>query len=377
MGGTGSLSVDPYAATNGLRAYRSGFLAKMNRADGTLLSDAYFGDTNVNLYPVAMEIAGATGNLFITGFKETGPVFLKVLNNQRPPVQIFSRDYDGNGQGDDVRAIALDSRGRPILAGVTFSSDFASKFCGSSPVPGYQPVMSTSKDAFVVKLNLMCTTSSCVSNGCDFFTYLGGPAAPAHWGYDVAKSVAVDAGDNVYLAGDTDSPVNFPTTAGAYDRGPDSVNADGFVTKLAADGRSLLWSTLLGGSGWEYLNELTLLPNGNVAVVGCTSSSDFPITSGAQPYHSFGDAVVSILSADGSNLVSSTYLGGNGLILLGSEPMILETANWVTVIPGQNRIAVTGITLTPDFPIKGGFDSSFGNTFGGTSGDGFLAVFNY
>ena len=138
-------------------------------------------------------------------------------------------------------------------------------------------------------------------------TYLGGT------GSDYAYSLAVSGG-NVYVAGQTNSSTDFPGTSGgpAFGGG----NNDGFVSLLSADLTTLVQSTYLGGSGSDVINAITVSgENGNVYVAGQTYSTDFPGTSvGAQPEFGGGngDAFVSLLSADLTTLVQSTYLGGTG-----------------------------------------------------------------
>src|SRR5438067_585882 len=74
-------------------------------------------------------------------------------------------------------------------------------------------------------------------------TYLGGP------GYDIAWRSAVDRSGNVYIAGDTQQ-AGFPVTTHALQKTFGGGGQDGFVAKFDKSGK-LLWSTLLGGSGWD------------------------------------------------------------------------------------------------------------------------------
>jgi MBG domain (YGX type)/Bacterial Ig-like domain (group 3)/Beta-propeller repeat len=113
--------------------------------------------------------------------------------------------------------------------------------------------------------------------------------------YDQASAIAVDSSGSAYITGSTFSSVpTFPTTAGAYQTtcGTDGVcnytlpnggtsNTDVFVTKLSADGSQLVYSTYLGGSYDEAGNGIAVDSSGYAYVTGYTRSQDFPVTSGA------------------------------------------------------------------------------------------------
>jgi hypothetical protein len=138
-----------------------------------------------------------------------------------------------------------------------------------------------------------------------YATFLGGSAG------DFGYGVAVDGSGDAYMTGYTGS-TNFPTTSGAYQTGL-AVADDIVVSKLNANGTALLYSTYIGGSGGEGGYAIALDGSGDAFVTGQTISSDFPTTSGAFQTTMPGDApaFVTELSADGTSLVYSTYLGGN------------------------------------------------------------------
>src|SRR5438067_917186 len=139
-------------------------------------------------------------------------------------------------------------------------------------------------------------------------TYLGG-SGDVFSGYDITWTTATDANGNVYIAGDSNAP-DFPVTANAVQKTYGDGGQDGFVAKFDKDGK-LLWSTFLGGSGWDGVNSLAVDANGNAVVTGVTESSDFPITANAVQRTVTGDAAfVTVISADGTKVLYSTYLGG-------------------------------------------------------------------
>jgi len=137
-------------------------------------------------------------------------------------------------------------------------------------------------------------------------TFLGGSAEEIGW------SATFDANGNVVVTG-LNTSTFFPTTPGAYDRIYSGLG-DVFVSKLSADGHTLLWSTFLGGTAlqFDYGYAVDLDPSGNPVVTGYTRSEDYPVTPGAYDtqYNGEADVFVTKLSANGSSLVWSTFIGG-------------------------------------------------------------------
>ncbi len=107
---------------------------------------------------------------------------------------------------------------------------------------------------------------------------------------------------------------------------------DVFISKYSSDGSSMIWTTFLGGGdnlqGTETANSLICDNQNNVYIYGATSSVDFPIQGGYQTAHAGGvansnylqngvyfanqgtDIYVAKISANGQNLLASTYMGG-------------------------------------------------------------------
>ncbi|MGD9496986.1 MAG: hypothetical protein AB7Y46_11865 [Armatimonadota bacterium] len=147
---------------------------------------------------------------------------------------------------------------------------------------------------------------------------------------------------SLLLTGVTQSP-DFPTTPGAVQRSLRGRN-DGFLVKLAPGGDRLEFCTLLGGSEGEFFLMPTPDPDGNILIVGQTSSIDFPVTPDAlQPRYGGGpsDGVLALLSPDGSRVLYASYLGGSG------EDMVRSTA-----LGGEGTIWLVGSTSSRDFPVS-------------------------
>jgi hypothetical protein len=117
----------------------------------------------------------------------------------------------------------------------------------------------------------------------------------------------------------------------------------------------LSYSTYLGGSNIDGANGIAVAPDGTAFLAGGTFSSDFPTAHPLQP--DVGgpndlpqDAFVAKISADGSTLLYSTYLGGSGA----------DVANGIAVDTFGNAY-VTGTTLSTNFPVTpGSFDTVCG-----------------
>lgn len=191
-----------------------------------------------------------------------------------------------------------------------------------------------------------------------YSTYLG-----ASTGASDGDAVAVDSSGGAYIAGST-SATNFPTTAGAYQTTYGGGSEDAFVTKFSADGKSLAYSTYLGGSNFEFPEGIAVDAAGNAYIVGATASTNFPTTPGAFQT-SFGSgtrhAFVTKLNASGGSLVYSTYLGGS----------TFENGTAIAVNASGNAY-VTGQTTSSDFPTTAG---AYQTVIGGSS-DAYVTEFN-
>ncbi len=86
------------------------------------------------------------------------------------------------------------------------------------------------------------------------------------------------------------------------------------MTKLDASGAALVYSTYLGGGGYDSGHGIALDGAGSAYVTGHTASPNFPTTAGAfdTTYNGADDAFVTKLDASGAALGYSTYLGGSG-----------------------------------------------------------------
>jgi hypothetical protein len=207
---------------------------------------------------------------------------------------IYSTYLGGSGDedmgGDAKGGITVDAHGNAYVTGWTNSSDYPTRY----PYQAYQG----SYDVFVTKL--YSSGSSLI-----YSTYIGGGGD--EWGYDLS----VDSDGGAYVSGYTTSS-NFPT-ANPYQSAMQGGTYDAFVTKLSSSGTNLIYSTYLGGTGDDLGHGIMIDGSGNAYITGSTSSSNFPILNPYQATNQgYTNAFVTRLSGSGNNLVYSTYLGGEG-----------------------------------------------------------------
>ena len=196
-----------------------------------------------------------------------------------------------SGQGVVVHSIAVDSAGAAFVSAITYSSDFPT-------ANAFQSANKGSGDAVVVKL-------SPDGSRLIYSTYLGGS------GVETTAAIAVDLAGAAYIAGGTGSP-DFPTV-NALQPWPGNVGqSNAFVAKLAADGSALLYSTFLGGTSQHEANDIAVDSLGAAYVIGTTESADFPSVNPLPAPGGEWDAFVTKLAPDGTRLIYSTHLGGSG-----------------------------------------------------------------
>ncbi len=248
---------------------------------------------------------------------------------QARATESFELDFStfiGGDSFDRTQGIFIDADGFIYLGGNTSSNNFP------ATLGAYDTTRNDgfTQDGFVAKL---------APNGSSvvWATYLGASDR------DQVYGVRADSDGNVYAVGVTTSS-DFPTTPGSYDRTFNGGSyGDVFVTKLAPDGASLIYSTYVGGSSPEgSRGDMYLDASGNLYVSGATRSSDFPTTAGAyqETFGGVQDAFVFMLSSDGASLLYSTFLGGS------SEDAALSGV----FVHSDGSVIIGGGTASNDMP---------------------------
>ena len=265
--------------------------------------------------------------LVLLSFIFSPPALLAQENGVQHPLVLAELTY-----GESIDAMVADGTGGFWFGGTTCSTTLPTTSNAIQKTWSGQPCISTGM------LGRMKSDGTIT-----YLSYFGG-SGPA----TSIRSLALGPGGNLYVAGWTNA-ADFPTTAGAYARtcGKSSgcnVNSDdGFVAELTPDGSQMIFGTYLGGSANDQISSIAVDSNGLVHVAGLTFSADFPVTAGAlQPTYGANDnadGFYARLSADGSSLSYSTYLGGSGW----------DTASGVALDSGGDAY-VAGTTGSSDFP---------------------------
>jgi len=223
-----------------------------------------------------------------------------------------------------------------------------------------------------------------------FSTYSGSTAD--NFGY----TATYDSKENTYAAGSIFG-IGYPTTPGAYQTtcaggsGAGLPGTDIAITKYNATGTQRIYSTFLGGRSDELPHSLIVNTNDELFVFGTSSSDNFPVTTGAfqtvyrggpdpGPFNGLGihyvfgsDIVISRFSADGTQLLASTYVGGtdnDGLNTSNTGNFLRH--NYADEVRGEididreDNIYLATCTRSQDFPVTAGvFQDSAGGGLDG------------
>lgn len=313
------------------------FVAKLNPDGNALVYSTYIGgsdDDEAN--QIALDPAG---NVYVTGdtsspdFPVKGAIQPKIGGKADAYVTkinpagdaIVYSTYFGGTKKERGSSITIDVSGNACITGDTASRDMLVK-------NAFQPKLSGKIDVFVAKINPAGDTLV-------FSSYLGGSD------YDEAYGIVSDSSGNIYLSGNTasqDFPVKNPLQpklAGSYDV---------FLTKLSPAGDMIIYSTFLGGSDKDENYALALDTEDNVYLTGYTVSDDFPLKNPLnQQEAGKGDAFISKIDSTGNLLLYSTYMGGNRLDFCSG-----------IAVDKEGSVYLTGYTASPDFPLKGSFQSN-------------------
>jgi hypothetical protein len=277
------------------------------------------GKTYYNTYPVT------TGAYKSTSIANQYDIYLTKLTANGD--NLLYSTFFGGSSGDYGYGVAYDSAQNIIFTGNTQSIDFPLNNNLYPPL-----ILSTTLVPFIAKLDSsggVLMFSSVINS-----TVNGGGRG---------SSIIADKNLNIYVTGYTNS-ASFPTTAGAIRT--TFTSQEGFLMKLNPLG-GLLFSTYIGGSNSDVLRGIDLDPNGNIYVVGNSSSSDFHLSVPGYSKTKSGtsqDVVVCKLKNDGSSMLYATYIGGS----TGGE------TGTAIAIDNNGNSYFTGFGASTNFPTTAG-----------------------
>ncbi|PWI48557.1 hypothetical protein CEE45_05805 [Candidatus Heimdallarchaeota archaeon B3_Heim] len=255
----------------------------------------------------------------------------KATNEQQESsYDLYASTFLG-GFGDDiVWDNTVDEEGYIYLTGTTDSPLFpVTPNAANSTYGG-------SDDAFLVKMDPFASTVL-------YATFWGGSS------YDVGYAITLDSIGNIYIGGFTQS-VDFPLSIGAYNSTKLGSHKDGFIAKFDPYGQ-MLYSTLLGSV--TTVQSLTVLADDSIVAGGLIKDIDFLITSANAYDQTLGaseDGYIFCLSADGSTLVYSSYIGG------AQNEIIMD------IDAVGDHVVFTGETRSADLEVMNAEQTQLGST---------------
>jgi hypothetical protein len=357
-------TVDPFQPSKG--GAWNAFVTKVNPEGTAFVYSTYLGGSGQD-FGTAIAV-DSSGNAYVTGL--TGsfnfPTTPSAFQTAKPSVSVNTAafvtelnstgsallysTYLGGSSSDYGYAIAVDSSGRASVTGQAHSPNF--------PItPGApQTLLNGTTNPFVTAPDAFVTTLAAGGGSLVFSTYLGGSSS------EQGAGIALDSSGNIYVTGVTASFNDFPLVnplQAAF--GGDQ---DAFVAKYNPNTSTLVYSTYLGGSGFDFGLGIAVDSAGSAYVAGRTQSTNFPTANPFQATLRGGPGVsdgvfVSKLNPAGSTLVYSTYLGG------GSSGGNDDIAYGIAV-DSTGAAYLTGITASGNFPLVDSFqpiNKSFGGPF--------------
>lgn len=355
-------------------ACANAFLLKI-APTGTVLYGTYLGATSASIGTgVALDPAG---NVYVSGITEAPefPTTPGAAFTTAPPgvISAFVVKLDPTlhtllyatyipGVTGNA-AIAIDLTGNAYIGGTTQPTCIEGAGCGTA----YSNLFPATTGSLqpTPKNNSSAGVIAVLNpsgSALQYASYLSGTVVSSQQVPDTITAIAVDASGDVFVTGATGAP-DFPITPGAFQsQSPNSTSA-AFVTELNPQGSALVFSTLLGGNGSDFGQSLELDPHGNVWLSGETTSTNFPLTANA--FESTPSThFLAHLEAGGSAVTYATYFPGTYYPPFGAVGQSLS------MDASGNALLASSVTTggLPTGPLP--FQSDFG-----ASGNIYLALF--
>ncbi len=346
--------------------------------DPTLIFSTFTGSTADNFgFTATYDSLGnlyAGGIVFGVGYPTTtgawqipfggGQIDMGISKFSANGTQLLYSTYIGGIESEQPNSLVVNNRDELVILGTTSSlnypvsgNSYDTIYNGGVFVNYPQNGLTYTNGSDIVVTVLNATGTALIGS-----TFLGGTANDGlydatglHYNYgdQFRGEVIVNGQNEIYVASSTKSP-DFPTAGTPFQSTFGGVH-DACVFKLNPDCSQLLFSTYLGGSGADASCGIKLDTVGNVYFTGGTASNDFPVTAGVvHPSYMGGiaDGYVAKFSANGSQLLSSTFLGTAAY----DQSFFVE-------IDGDGDVYVTGQSLG-SYPVTSGvYNNNGGKQF--------------
>ena len=311
------------------------------------------------------------GKIFGNNFPVTAGSFDMTFNGGETDISVLKFNPTGNllyatflggDETDNAHSARIDNNNDLVILGTTGSSNFPTSATAfdNSFAGGTFYTISTSddyrngSDIFITKIStngssilgstLFGSSANDGLNSLQDYNF-GGSFV---YGYEEFDNLIFDSGNNIYIATTTNGDITAPNKIGSLQG-----SQDGIVAKFSSDLSQVLWLSYIGSTGLETATDLAISSSGMVAIIGTTTSSNFPTTTGTlnPTYQGNGDAFVATLNGTTGRMIRSTFLGTTGREVGFSLDFDLS-----------NNIVATGWT-SGQYPLTAGV-YTFGNNLG-------------
>ncbi|MHA1121372.1 MAG: DUF7948 domain-containing protein, partial [Candidatus Heimdallarchaeota archaeon] len=310
-------------------SYNSGydvFVSKFSSSGSLIYSTFVGGSSDEYAYDLALD---SSNNVYVTGTtwssdfpdvnayqsgKDLGSDCFAFKLSSDGSTLVYST-YLGGDWNDAGRGIAVNTTGHAHVVGETYSSDF--------PLANDLSMSITDDD------NCILFVLSPSGNSLPFSTLIGGN------GVEAANAIVLDS-NIAFITGRTSS--SDLATSGSYQESNNG-GTECFVAKVDLASPSLVFATFVGGANFDVGLDIVVDNAGSIYVAGFTDG-DFPTVSAYDSsYNSNRDAFVLKMQNDGTDLIYSTYLGGDEV----------DVVYGLAINPTSGVVYVTGSTESDNF----------------------------
>jgi hypothetical protein len=331
------------------------FVSKINTQNNSLVFSTYIGTATTDQ---ATDIKIGTDNtIYILGHTSsfTFPIPTNsgydLTNNGSSDVVVIRLSQSGNvilngsflggANVEFAYQLDIDNAGNIYVSGQTDSANFPTTLNAFDRT--FSSTTPNTRDCFLAKFTP--NLSSLI-----FSTYIGGV------GNEAIGDIAFDSFGNPVIVGSTGSS-DFPITQNAMDT--TFVSGEAFILKLDSLGTSLNYSSFIGGTGVEHIDDINFDTDGSIFLTGFTTSQEFPITNDAFDSIIEGyDGFIMKLNSDMNSILFASFIGGN------------QTDYGVAAKYNQNNIYIVGNTTSTNLTTT---RNALDRTFNGST-DTFLVI---